>query len=241
MITPNPEIELIITAAGENAKKYNHAYVTLEHLLHAMVTYKPFFDLLNKFGINVTQLIQDINDFHDKADYLVSREQDCNPKKTHALERVFNRALTQVLFSGRSHVQIIDIFLSVASEANSHASYFFIKYGLERSQIVDFYNQNYVESKTKRLPANARADQILAVVKDASIASSATGDVYFRGSVIGGYSGLTVGASYFVSAATAGAITSVAPTASGDYVYKAGRAVSATELLFEPEYRYSIG
>ena len=121
-----------------------------------------FFDLLNKFGINVTQLIQDINDFHDKADYLVSREQDCNPKKTHALERVFNRALTQVLFSGRNHMQVIDIFLSIASETNSQSSYYFVKYGLERTQVVEYYNQHYVESKVRRVPANARADEILA-------------------------------------------------------------------------------
>jgi CBS domain-containing protein len=84
------------------------------------------------------------------------------------------------------------------------------------------------------------ADQVLVVVKDASIASAATGQVYFRGAVVPGFSSLTIGATYFISAATAGDITAVAPSASGDYVYKVGRAISATEILFEPEYRYSI-
>jgi hypothetical protein len=84
------------------------------------------------------------------------------------------------------------------------------------------------------------ADQVLVVVKDASIASAASGSVYFRGAVVPGFTALTIGATYFISEATAGAITAVAPSASGEFVYKVGRAISATEILFEPEYRYSI-
>lgn len=161
MIQHNPEIEVVIASASDLAKKYNHEYVTLEHLTHGLVTYKPFNDLLVSFGIDTVGLVSDIEDYLSKQTYIVSGDADNVPKKTHSLERIFNRAFTQVLFSGRNHVQIIDIFLSIASEVNSHASYFFIKYGLERSQIVEFYNQHYVESKQKRLPANARADDIL--------------------------------------------------------------------------------
>jgi len=162
MITPTPEIEVIIANATDLAKKYNHEYVTLEHLSHGLTTFKPWNDLLVAFGVDVDGLISDLEDYLSKQTYLVAKNPDTIPKKTHSLERVFNRALTQVLFSGRNHVQLIDIFLSIASETTSHASYFYIKYGLERSQLVDFYNHNYVETKAKRVPADARADQILA-------------------------------------------------------------------------------
>ena len=158
----NPEIELIIANATEAAKNRNHEYVTLEHLAYGLITFKPWNDLLIAFGIDVKGLIGDLEDYLQKQTYIVSDEADNVPKKTHSLERVFNRAFTQVLFSGRNHVQTIDIYLSIASETNSHASYFFVKYGLERSQLVDFYNQNYVESKGRKIAANARADEILA-------------------------------------------------------------------------------
>ena len=46
MIQPNPEIEVVIANATELAKKFNHEYVTLEHLAHGLVCYKPFHDLL---------------------------------------------------------------------------------------------------------------------------------------------------------------------------------------------------
>jgi ATP-dependent Clp protease ATP-binding subunit ClpA len=161
MIQPNPEIEVIITSAGDNAKKYNHSYVTLEHLLHAMITYKPFYDLLDKFGVDVDTMIREVNDFHDRAVYLVSREDDITPKKTHCLERVFNRALTQVLFSGRNHMQIIDLMLSISGEQNSHAAYFILKAGIERSKLVEFYNQHYQENKGRRNATKQRALEVL--------------------------------------------------------------------------------
>jgi ATP-dependent Clp protease ATP-binding subunit ClpA len=161
MITPTPELEVLIANATALAKTHNHEYVTLEHLAHGLTSFKPWNDLITSFGVDVNGLLDDLEDYLSKQTYLVSPTPDTIPKKTHSLERVFNRALTQVLFSGRNHVQIIDIFLSIASESTSYASYFFIKYGLERSQIVDYYNQHYVESKAKRVPADARADQIL--------------------------------------------------------------------------------
>ena len=161
MINPNPEIELIIANATETAKNYNHEYVTLEHLAYGLITYKPWHDLLLAFGVDMKGIIADFEEYLQKQTYIVSQQEDNVPKKTHSLERVFNRAFTQVLFSGRNHVQTIDIYLSIASETNSHASYFFVKYGLERSQLVDFYNQNYVESKGRKLAANVRADEIL--------------------------------------------------------------------------------
>ena len=161
MIQPNPEIEVVIANATELAKKFNHEYVTLEHLAHGLVCYKPFHDLLLAFGADTEGLLSDLEDYLQKQTYIANTQDNNVPKKTHSLERVFNRAFTQVLFSGRHHVQIIDIFLSIASEANSHASYFFVKYGLERSQIVDFYNQYYVENKGRRVNPDVRADDIL--------------------------------------------------------------------------------
>ena len=160
MIQPNPEIEVVIANATELAKKLNHEYVTLEHLAHGLMCFKPWNDLMTAFGVDVNGFLDDVEDYLSKQTYIANTT-DKDPKKTHSLERVFNRAFTQVLFSGRNHVQVIDIFLSIAAEANSHASYFFVKYGMERSQITEFYNQNYVETKTRRVSPDARADDIL--------------------------------------------------------------------------------
>jgi hypothetical protein len=67
----------------------------------------------------------------------------------------------------------------------------------------------------------------------ASVSSAASGTVYFE-QIITGLSSLTLGAVYYLST-TAGGITTTAPSASGNVVQRIGRAISATELLFQPQ------
>lgn len=160
-IQPNPEIEVIVNTAITSAKEHNHEYVSLEHLLKGTVLFKPFNELLVAFGVDVDALVLDIDLYLDSQKYLVSQDAHCEPKKTHALERVFNRAFTQVLFSGRSHIQVVDLFLSITNETNSHAAYFMIKYGMDRNKLIEFYNENYQEGRSKKTATKIRAMDVL--------------------------------------------------------------------------------
>lgn len=162
MIQPNPEIEVIINGASESAKNLNHEYVTLEHLLLSMIRYDPFGTLLSNFGIDVAGLITDLDKYIQGQTYLQLPDgQDMTPRKTHALERVFNRAFTQVLFGGRTHMQVIDLYISLSSESNSHAVYFLIKYGLDRNEFVEFYSANYRENNNRKSAQGKRAEETL--------------------------------------------------------------------------------
>ena len=162
MIQANPEIELIIAAAGDNAKRFKHEYVTLEHLLYAIVNYKPFGDLLRNFGTNVDQMLSDVDEYNNRPSTgNAIDDDDHQPKKTHALERVFNRALTQVLFSGRNHMQVMDLFLSLTGEQNSHAGYFITRYGIDRAKFIEYYNENYKEGSSRKNATKQRATEVL--------------------------------------------------------------------------------
>jgi len=159
MIQPNPEIEVIINQATENAKVMEHEYVTLEHLGLAIIQYKPLNRLMDDYGIDVNSLVTELKDYLSGQRFLV--RPNSTPKKTHALERVFNRALTQVLFNGRNHIQVIDLFISIMSEQTSHAHYFLVKYGIELGKFIEFYNQNYSEKSGQKHAAAQRADETL--------------------------------------------------------------------------------
>lgn len=161
-IQHNPEIEVVISTATEVAKKHNHEYVTLEHLTFGLMTYKPWLDLMVAYGVDVVGLLTELERHIKKQNYMSATVENVTPKKTQALERVFNRAFTTVLFSGKHHVQIIDIFLSIANEHKSHSSYFFIKYGMDASGVAEFYDQYYVETKPKtRNVTPSRVDEVL--------------------------------------------------------------------------------
>ena len=80
----------------------------------------------------------------------------------------------------------------------------------------------------------------LAIVEDATIATTVAGKcVVKRGAIIGGFSGLTPGKKQYVDRSTAGAmVESLATWVAGNMVYSVGRALSATELIFDPQFEF---
>lgn len=144
----NPEIEQIVNAAVKIARNRHHEYVMTEHVLLALVRHDPFKHVLEKFGTNVELLDREVDAYLLGLTNLV-KDQDVQPKKTNALERVFNRALTQVLFTGRRTISTVDLYLAMMSENNSHAHYFLLKYGVKKAEFVEFYQTNYKKSDVK--------------------------------------------------------------------------------------------
>ena len=161
MLQTTPEIDGIIESATELAASKQHEYVTLEHLLLAMIYDVPFNTIITAFGCDTSALTNEVETYLDQQTYLVSKGYDIVPKKTASLERVFNRAFTQVLFSGRNHMQTIDLYLSIMAEERCHARYFLVKYGVERQKLVNFWNSNFVEPKESKPKKKGAADTIL--------------------------------------------------------------------------------
>lgn len=159
MLQTNPEIEHIVAEATEIATKYSHEYVTLEHMLLALVRYQPFNDLLLKFNTDCKSFEKDIESYLINQEFLVV--ENAEPRRTNALERVFNRALTQVLFSGRSHIQLMDLFISMQAETISYARYFILKYGLDHNKLIELYHSAFTAEKSKQLSIEAKAEKIL--------------------------------------------------------------------------------
>jgi ATP-dependent Clp protease ATP-binding subunit ClpA len=161
MIQPNPEIEVIIDAATAKAKYYNHEYVTLEHILYGIVTYEPFGKLLGNYGVDVDGMTQDIDKYLGQQTYIISAE-NTTPRRTHTVERILNRALTQVLFSARRSLTVIDLVISISQETNSHAAYFLLKYGIEdRDDLIEYYNSFYNSKSGRKSATDKQATDIL--------------------------------------------------------------------------------
>ena len=154
----NPEIEQILAQAQKLARAKKHEYVTLEHLALSLVRHAPFNAVLKKFGIMVDALENDFEMYIDSQVHL-KLQSNADPKKTNALERVFNRALTQVLFAGRRQVTTIDLWLALMNENNSHAHYYFLKYGVDKKAFIEFWQENY--SIKGGVISDDQADEIL--------------------------------------------------------------------------------
>ena len=139
----NPEIEQIIQNAVRIARDKHHEYVVTEHLLLSLLEHAPFRQCLINFGADVDLLTTELNTYLDGLESIRTANATTQPRKTNALERVFNRALTQVLFTGRRVVTTADLYLSIMTETNSHAHYFLLKYGVTKQEFVKFWESGY--------------------------------------------------------------------------------------------------
>lgn len=145
----NPEIEQIIEAAVKLARDKKHEYVLTEHCLLSMIRFQPFTKVLVNFGTDVRALENDLDQYLDSLVNLQTSKTDYQPKKTNALERCFNRALTQVLFTGRRTITTLDLYLAMLAETNSHAHYFLLKYGVKKAEFSEYWSKHYNHNDVK--------------------------------------------------------------------------------------------
>jgi len=160
MLESNAEIEAIIEEAVEIARHYKHEFVTVEHILMALMKTDNFKTMMLEYGVNYTDLYNELTNIIETRFHDIIDETGPTPKKTHALERVFSRAFTQVLFSGRQKFQTIDLFISITNETNSYAAWLMRKYGVEQDGLIEFYNTSYCGPNDKH-GVQSKALQIL--------------------------------------------------------------------------------
>ena len=157
----SPEIDSIIEQSIIQAKKRNHLYCTVEHLLLALIEHPPFKKCLNSFGADIDSLNDELDAYLNGLHAIESKEPDVAPRKTNSLERVMNRSVTQVLFTGRRQVTTIDLYLSIATEGNSHAHYFLLKYGINKNEFVQHWHKSYKGGDFVAKLSDGQADEIL--------------------------------------------------------------------------------
>lgn len=157
----NSEIDEIIRRASKYAAKYKQKYVTIDHLTLALLTYKSFYTTVKSTGVDVDSLIIELkNHVTSLADIAMTTEDEM-PRKTHGLERVFNRALTHVLFSGRPQMLPVDLYQSIMAETNSHSVYYMEKFGMNQEAILEREFATHEGSGTAVSLSEAQVNEIL--------------------------------------------------------------------------------
>ena len=139
------EIDALLERASQLAVKSKHRYITTEHLLLVMLRDKTFRNALIEFGVQVSEMEKEVENFVSNNGILATDPIDAGQQKTQALDRVLNRAFTQVLFSGRNQLNVFDIFMSILTENSTHSSYFIMKYGIKKDELLSFLGENYAK------------------------------------------------------------------------------------------------
>lgn len=132
------KVEKMIERAVSLANDNNHEYVTLEHVLLSLLHEKDVNELILAIGGQPAKIkaetIQHLGDPALKKPEALAAIQ---AKRTAVLNRTFQRALTQLVFSGRTELNNEAILLSILSEETSHAYYFLGRHGVSREKIIE--------------------------------------------------------------------------------------------------------
>ena len=139
MLEANEGLENIFENAVKEAEKRRHEYVTIEHVLLALIKDNDVGTVLHDFKVNVGMLIKDVEDYLDTKcnDIIAKGKEPMTPRKTASLERLMNRAFTQALFQGRQDVSSIDILISIFAEKKSYAAFFLKKHQVNKQDLMD--------------------------------------------------------------------------------------------------------
>ena len=139
MVEPSEELQLVFEKSFKDAKKLQHEYLTLEHLLFAMTCEENFVTILKGFGADVDYLKSNLeHHLKQNCDELKVDSTKHKPKKTQSVERVLNRAFTQVLFAGRSEISLSDVLISILNEKKSISVYYLDKAGVEKEKFSEY-------------------------------------------------------------------------------------------------------
>jgi ATP-dependent Clp protease ATP-binding subunit ClpA len=147
MLEPNQDLERIFERAVHLAMSHKHEYITLEHFLYGLLLDEKFDKRLTDFGTDTSQLKTDITEYVTNELSTIALEDGQKPKKTHAMERMLNRAFTQVLFGGRSTIEPMDCFLSIFSEKKSYAAYVIRKAKVDKDKFIEYLNNEAEEAE----------------------------------------------------------------------------------------------
>jgi ATP-dependent Clp protease ATP-binding subunit ClpA len=126
-------IERAVAIANDN----NHEYVTLEHVLLSLLHEKDVNELILSINGQPAKIKADVIQFLGQVELKKPEAlRDVPAKRTAVLQRTFQRALTQLVFSGRNELSNEAVLLSILSEETSHSHYFLGKNGVSREKII---------------------------------------------------------------------------------------------------------
>jgi ATP-dependent Clp protease ATP-binding subunit ClpA len=162
MVEPSGELQQVFEKAIDVAKKLKHEYLTIEHLLFAMLCEESFNKCVTGYGADADFLKKNLELYlKNKCDEIITEEVDTKPRKTQAVERVLNRAFTQVLFNGRQKIEPTDVFLAIMSEKRSYAHYYIAQAEIDKDKFADYLNSDIQETEAEDDPRDGQSERAL--------------------------------------------------------------------------------
>ncbi|HET6719281.1 MAG TPA: Clp protease N-terminal domain-containing protein, partial [Rhodocyclaceae bacterium] len=132
------ELEVSLHMAFVEARQKRHEFITVEHLLLALIDNPSAAEALRACGANLEALRLELGNFINQHTPTVTGVEDIDTQPTLGFQRVIQRAILHVQSSGKKEVNGANVLIAIFGEKDSHAVYFLHKQGLARLDLVNF-------------------------------------------------------------------------------------------------------
>ncbi len=132
------ELEFTLNLAFKEAREKNHEFMTVEHLLYALLGNPSAVEVLRACGGNIEQLKQEVSKFLDETTPRLSTDDNRETQPTLGFQRVLQRAVFHVQSSDKNEVTGANVLVAIFSEQESQAVYFLNKLDITRLDVINY-------------------------------------------------------------------------------------------------------
>ncbi|KJF95496.1 Clp protease ClpX [Photobacterium angustum] len=142
----NKELEASLNGAFARAREKRHEFMTVEHLLMALLENVAAQEALLACRADLDQLRRELDSFIEQTTPLIPVDDESRETQpTLSFQRVLQRAVFHVQSSGRSEVTGANVLVAIFSEQESHAAYLLKKSDISRLDVVNFISHGTVK------------------------------------------------------------------------------------------------
>ena len=145
----NQEVELVLNQSIQMAQSNKNEYVSLEHLLISLVKLAPIKQLCTDLLVDLDKIEKQLQQHIKHHCPSLKGSETVKPEFTIAVHRVLQRAVIQVQNSGKNTVYPEHILISLLEEKSSHARYYFIKFGVDVHEVINYVAHGRLNSSTQ--------------------------------------------------------------------------------------------
>ncbi|MGV0954492.1 MAG: ATP-dependent Clp protease ATP-binding subunit ClpA [Fluviibacter sp.] len=132
------ELEVSLHSAFVEARQKRHEFITVEHLLLALIDNPSASDALRACGTQLEALRFELTRFIEDHTPVVAEDAEADTQPTLGFQRVIQRAILHVQSSGKKEVTGANVLVAIFGEKDSHAVYFLQKQNVSRLDLVNF-------------------------------------------------------------------------------------------------------
>jgi len=151
------ELEICLNEAFQSAREARHEFMTVEHLLLAIVDTPKVREILRACGADVARLRKDLKDFIDQTTPRLKDDDDREVQPTLGFQRVLQRAVFHVQSSGKKEVTAANVLVAIFSEKHSHAAYLLSMQDVARLDVVNYISHGL--SKVEDRDRSEKSDE----------------------------------------------------------------------------------